>query len=286
VLHVPQQTAAIPDAEMLAIDASPAVGADISTRLIEVGLRTAGKRHKILRHGINYSQPSLVALYTSQIMGAMGRTVSRQAYYGDRGTANPNDVLGLFRLTDIQRYRFAGAGARALPTWLHILEMLALLTDLPLPAGEPSRRWLMHPRLEETMMALMKQYADPADGLVPDGIFWNPLIDANMKGILAGTGYETNQGIPIDGTTRETHIWLGDWSTCYVVIFGPGMEMLPDPFTDPGHRNIWTWLDFNAGTIDPKRIVLGEGVQLLGNPPTVPLEASPPRIEAKVAVTA
>jgi hypothetical protein len=141
----------------------------------------------------------------------------------------------------------------------------------------------MSPLLEESMMTLQKQYIDPGTGTVPTAVFWGAIIEGAGQGVLAAKFYRSNPGIPIDAN-RVTHLWLGDWASDYVIVYGLGLEVLPDPYTQRGHRNQWLWIDFNVGTHDARRHVLAQDVLLTqGTAPAVPLLPPPEAITAEAA---
>jgi hypothetical protein len=290
LMHIPTQLTALGELQMLPIDAAPAPGTDITTRLVEKPLRTGGMRQTILRHGVNYSEPSLVGLYARQMVEAVGRGIARQFFYGRRDVANPNACDGLITEAGLQRFNFGTGGNPAHVSWPALIDMAGRLSGLPVDGG-PTRQWLMSPLLEESMMELQKKFRDPADGAIPDEVFWFPIISDSTKGTLAGKLYQTNPGIPITAA-RVTHLWLGDWSEDYIIIYGPGVEILPDPFTTPGARTQWCWVDFNVGTHDARRHVLAEDALLTQSAaPVVPLidappEAKPGNVRAKAAATA
>jgi hypothetical protein len=150
----------------------------------------------------------------------------------------------------------------------------------------------MHPRAEQAMLQIQRQYIDPASGTVPPAQgYWGSLIEFTGQGLLAGKLYQTNVGVPIDAT-KATHLWLGQFDRDYVIVFGPGMEILPDPYTDPGHRNQWVWIDFNVGSHDGKRHVLATDLLLPQDDlPVVPFTgdapaSAPPPAKAKAAARA
>ena len=244
-VDIPRQTAGA-TAEWVAEDGA-VTPSDMSFNSVTLTPKTCGALLSWTRRMTHSSVPEMESLARADLAAQIGLAMDRAALHG---LGSSNQPTGIYAASNVNSVSMGGG----VPTFGKLIDMAAALgTDNAL---QGNLAFLTTPgmagKLAQTVVA-----ASTDTRMIWEG----PLAEGKLAGYNA---YSTGQVSATLGAGAEHGLILGDFSQMIVGIWGGGVDILVDPYTDAdrGRVRITAFLDMDIALRHPESFCKATGATI------------------------
>lgn len=211
-IEIPKQTGAS-TGEWIAEDGALS-GSDLTLGAVTLSPKTVGGMLKWSRRMLLNAQPEIEQIARNDLAQVIGLAIDRAALHG---SGSANQPSGIYTVSDVNSLAMGGV-----PTYAKLIDMAAELAQDNALQG--SLAFMTTPGIAATLAKTLV-----ASSAGSEMVWSGSLLEGAMAGFKA---YATNQVSSTLGAGAEHGLILGNWSELLIGMWGGGVDMLVDPYTD------------------------------------------------------